>query len=181
MRFVALRQRLQWDFPQGGVPLFSWPFPYEVYRLSCVSCCVPVLCCLMLAGVKVALCHVRPVFLLAPHVVCLLEVMVQQLVGVSAHLLVSPADQQRHFCIRIPRQCVVLCLLVPLPAYLAHVCVRVVRLLVCWCSMRARCIGAAEPPQRRVHCGICCVFAVCVPVSTCRRSFCTAPIVVRLR
>ena len=72
MRFVAFRQRLQWDFTQGGVPLFSWPFPYEVYCLSFLSGCVPVLCCLMFAGVQVALCHVHPVFLLAAHVVCLM-------------------------------------------------------------------------------------------------------------
>ena len=55
----------------GGVPMFSWLFPYEGYCLSCVSGCLPVLCRLMFAGIMVALCHVCQVFLLAPHVECL--------------------------------------------------------------------------------------------------------------
>ena len=71
MRFVSFWRGLQWDFPQGGVPLFPWPFPYEVYCVSCLSGGVPVLCCFPFAVVVEPLRHVRNVFLLAPHVVCL--------------------------------------------------------------------------------------------------------------
>ena len=99
--------------------MFSPPFPYEVYRLSCWSGCLPVLCRLMFAGVMVALCHVCQVFLLAPHVECLSYVKIQQLLGASAQPSVSSADQQQHFYICIPYPRVVLCLFIPLPAYLA--------------------------------------------------------------
>ena len=182
--------------------MFPWPFPYEVYCLSCFAGGVPVLCCFLFAFVVEPLCHVCNVFLLAPHVVCLPLVMGHQLVGFSAHLLVSPADQQRCFRIRVPCHCVVFCLLVPLSAYLAHVRMCLVQSLcchlffdqfshkhvivqfwqlVCWCSMRAVCIGAAVLPPRRVHCGICREIAACAPVPTCRWSFCTTLTAVRQR
>ena len=111
--------------------MFPRPFPYQVYRLSCWSGCLPVLCRLMFAGVMAALCHVRQLFLLVPHVECLSLVKVQQLLGASAQPPVSSADQQQQFCICIPYPCVVLCLFIPLPAYLAQVCVCVLQSLRC--------------------------------------------------
>ena len=45
--------------------MFPWPFPYEVYCLSCLSGGVPVLCCFVFAFVVEPLCHVRNAFLLA--------------------------------------------------------------------------------------------------------------------
>ena len=85
----------------------------------------------MFAGVMVALCHVSQVFRLAPHVECLSLVQLQQLLGASTQPPTSSADQQQQFCICIPYPCIVLCLFIPLPAYLAHVRVCVLQLLCC--------------------------------------------------
>ena len=57
--------------------MFTWPLLYQVYCLSGWSCCLPVVCCLMFAGVVVAMCHVCQVFPLAPHVGCLSLVQVE--------------------------------------------------------------------------------------------------------
>ena len=71
------------------------------------------------------------VFLLVPHVDCLSLVLVKQLLGASTQPPVSVADQQQQFCICIPYPCVTLCLFIPLPTYLAQVCVCVLQLLRC--------------------------------------------------
>ena len=53
------------------------PLPYQVYCLSGWSGCLPVLCCLVFAGVLVVLCHGSQVCLLPPHVGRLLLVHVK--------------------------------------------------------------------------------------------------------
>ena len=109
--------------------MFTRPLPYQVYCLSGWAGCLLVLCCLMFAGVVVALCHVCQVFLLVPHVDCLSLVLVKQLLGASTQPPVSVVEQQQQFCICIPYPCVTLCLFIPLPTYLAQVCVCVLQLL----------------------------------------------------
>ena len=73
------------------------PLPYQVYFLSDWSGCLPVLYCLVFAGVLVELCHGCQVCLL-PRV------------SVVAH--------QRQFCVSVPYPCVIPCLFIPLPTYL---------------------------------------------------------------